>query len=687
MNWLTISVLSLAASMCINAAAQTADKAEVAYKAALEKEVADGDLKSAIAQYEQLARGSNRAVAAKALVRMGQCYEKLGSTEARKAYERAIREFAEQKDAAVQARARLAALAGPRPGGGEMSLRTLDSGPQFESPGGMSSDGRLIAFTDNYRGGSPSVYETATKRARRLVNLYWGQVSSGWGADVAISRDGKWVAFSWYKTGPRYLELRVVGTDGTGMRTIVRDQGSATPLDWSPDGRFVLTLLEKGRLGHGTTPGEMCLVTVANGNLRTLNKFMQAPSYARISPDGRWISYVASDGVTRAMGADGSEDKQLFADDPKARLVDWTPDGKSLVFLSDRSGTRALWQVAMEDGKAAGEARMLRSGMANETAPIGIGTDGRFLFVENTGLHNSYTLPLAGGAPARLTRRFEGSNGFAAYSPDGKRLAWFGLKEQFGVAGSTLVLQDRASGLERTMPAPDRAVINFAPEWLDDNRSLVFRINESNKHTLVKLDVETGHTSKLGVNRPEWGSVLSTDGKTYYFPKRQEGQIAVLDLVTGAERKVTEYRPNNQVRALVLSPDGKTLAFVIQHPQHAPDPSGFTGWSLELCDLATGKPRIFRRGDGKDPLVGNVRRALQFTPDGKALIATTGEAKPNRIRLLHLDGGPDRILVQSTGLLFDASISPDGKSLMYTESISRNDLWVLENFLSNASAR
>ena len=109
MNWLTISILCLAASMWLHAAPQTADKAEVAYKAALEKEVADGDLKSAIAQYERLARGSNRAVAAKALVRMGQCYEKLGSAEARKAYERAIREFAEQKDAASQARARLAA--------------------------------------------------------------------------------------------------------------------------------------------------------------------------------------------------------------------------------------------------------------------------------------------------------------------------------------------------------------------------------------------------------------------------------------------------------------------------------------------------------------------------------------------------------------------------------------------------
>ncbi|MBK7931229.1 MAG: PD40 domain-containing protein [Bryobacterales bacterium] len=417
-------------------------QAEKMLEAARQKEVVDGDLKSAITQYEQLARGSNRAVAAKALVGMGQCYEKLGSTEALRAYERVVRDFAEQKDAASQARARLAALAGPRSFASEMSLRALDSGPQFESLGGMSSDGRLIAFTDNYRGGSPSVYETATKLAHRLVNLDWGQVSSGWGAEVAISRDGKWVAFSWYKTGPRYLELRVVATDGTGMRTIVRDQGSATPLDWSPDGRFVLTLLEKERLGQGTTQGEMSLVKVANGSVRNLKKFTRAPTYGRISPDGRWIAYLSSDGVARVMAADGSVDQQLFADDPKAQLVDWTPDGKALVFLSNRSGTRALWHVAMEEGRAAGQARVLRSGMASEIAPLGIGADGRLLFVENSGLNNSYAPPMAGGTLERLTQRFEGSHGFAAYSPDGKRsrvvrtegAVWGGGKHA-GVAG------------------------------------------------------------------------------------------------------------------------------------------------------------------------------------------------------------------------------------------------------------
>ena len=87
----------------------------MALQAAIKKEVVDGDLKGAIEQYKKLAQGRDRAVAAKALVRMGQCYEKLGDAEARKAYERVLREYADQAGAVAEARARLAALKSAEP--------------------------------------------------------------------------------------------------------------------------------------------------------------------------------------------------------------------------------------------------------------------------------------------------------------------------------------------------------------------------------------------------------------------------------------------------------------------------------------------------------------------------------------------------------------------------------------------
>ena len=78
--------------------------AEVALRAAIEKETVKGDLKGAIDQYKKLAQGKDRAVAAKALVHMGQYFERPGDAEGAKAYERVVKEFADQKEAVAEAR-------------------------------------------------------------------------------------------------------------------------------------------------------------------------------------------------------------------------------------------------------------------------------------------------------------------------------------------------------------------------------------------------------------------------------------------------------------------------------------------------------------------------------------------------------------------------------------------------------
>jgi len=110
------------------------DPAEVALQAAIKKETVDGDLQGAIERYKGIAESRNRVAAAKALLRMGQCYEKLGDPQARKAYERVLTQFPDQKDAAQEARKRLSAL--PR----MMRLETLKPAGQ---PAGTIDDHRL----------------------------------------------------------------------------------------------------------------------------------------------------------------------------------------------------------------------------------------------------------------------------------------------------------------------------------------------------------------------------------------------------------------------------------------------------------------------------------------------------------------------------------------------------------------
>ena len=86
--------------------AQTSRTADVQFKAAQHKEQVEGDLKGAIEQYKKLAENKDRAIAAKALIQMAECYQKLGDAESQKLYQRVVREFADQKDALALAQAR-----------------------------------------------------------------------------------------------------------------------------------------------------------------------------------------------------------------------------------------------------------------------------------------------------------------------------------------------------------------------------------------------------------------------------------------------------------------------------------------------------------------------------------------------------------------------------------------------------
>src|SRR5262245_3087775 len=138
-------------------------KADVALRAAMETETVKGDLKAAIEQYKKVAAGSDRVIAARALLRMAECYQKLGDAEAQRVYERLVREFADQKEAVATARAR---IGGARATGTGMVARQLWTTTGYVQMT-IANDGRSAALTDAT---SPDVQirDLATGHSTRL---------------------------------------------------------------------------------------------------------------------------------------------------------------------------------------------------------------------------------------------------------------------------------------------------------------------------------------------------------------------------------------------------------------------------------------------------------------------------------------------------------------------------------------
>ena len=96
--WTGAAVAALCAALILSA--QTVDSAESLLQAATKKELVDGDLAGAIEGYKKAfaAAKDDRAVAAQALLKLGQCYRKQGDAEARVAFERLLREYADQTE-------------------------------------------------------------------------------------------------------------------------------------------------------------------------------------------------------------------------------------------------------------------------------------------------------------------------------------------------------------------------------------------------------------------------------------------------------------------------------------------------------------------------------------------------------------------------------------------------------------
>src|SRR5215831_3896857 len=80
-----------------------AQNAQDLYQQALVKERGIGNLEEAIKLYERAAKaaGNDRGLAAKALIAAAHCHELLGDANALSLYDRVIREYPEQQQAAV----------------------------------------------------------------------------------------------------------------------------------------------------------------------------------------------------------------------------------------------------------------------------------------------------------------------------------------------------------------------------------------------------------------------------------------------------------------------------------------------------------------------------------------------------------------------------------------------------------
>jgi len=641
------------------------NQAEVALQAAIKTETVDGNLRGAIEQYKKIAAlpGAGRVTVATALLRMGQCYEKLGAAdtrEARKAYEQLVREYADLAGIVTQARVRLAAMSGP--GGGLVTRRILPDASGVS--GVLTPDGKTVSHIDRDTGDLLQ-FDVAGGQTRRIANRGpWSKTEDLLG-DLAFSRDGKQIAYdceilsdakSWIP------QLRIRNLDGSGLRTLYSEKDIyVSPLDWSSDAGSILAY----RSGSANVT-DLVLISTADGSMRVLKSTTSMWIQASFSPDGRSVALSFAregrppHGDVFMMSADGRNEVVIAEHPAEDRLLQWTPDGKSLLFFSDRSGTWDIWAVPVAGGKQMGEPEPLKKEFAWDTEVLGLARNGSFYYKTQTSLGRLYSgeVDIETGkvlvAPAPITTRYTGPPSQPIWAPDGKSLLYISRWGLAGPGNNILTIRSAATGEERFL-APRLRFVNQI-SWAPDGRSVIALGITERETAFFRIDAETSETTKLA---DTGGTVpkLCPDGKTLVFIAGGPS-IRKRNLETGEESEVVKAG----TMAYDLSPDGRDVVFQ-------------TDGAVKIAALDGGELRELFRGLAKS-------YGLKWTRDGRYIIARATGTANSEIWRVPARGGTPLKLDLSVPKILSFALHPDNRRFAFSvDDVSKSELWVLENFL------
>jgi Tol biopolymer transport system component len=517
------------ASLVLLSASAVAQTGEELYQKAVQLETVKGELEQAIGVYKSIVSKypDNQPLAAKSLLRMGRCYEKLGKDEAKKAYERIIEEYASQPDVVAEARARLAALSSSTVAGASPAARLLfsnkdSSSARISSPGliAPSPDGRRVAF----------LHKHAEERAVWVRDLETGdeeQVVAGQPpveySSVLWSPDGKRLAIRQDNSETKSSIIKTVDVISHEVALVPKlDAKGLRLLDWSRDGRYLLCSREGNMLK---------LVTVKDGSMTQVSDSNWIGQRASFSPDGRFVAF--------ARGIYGHESvyTQLLTGGPRHRIADaregvylhplWSPDGNAISYQQPDG----IWVVPVTDGVASGSPRL-----AFKTDiprwPVAWTQAGGYFLLYNAEQFNAFqvavdpkTGQLGKDGPQEVPDSPDDLSGFA-WSPDMQRIAYTGWDTKIRIYDTGT----------RTMTSYEIGPgIAYQPSWSGDGREIFYNAYDppTRRGHIKVLNVRSGQVRDLFPLTNGFSFTRSADGTRVGFTRRGSspgsGDVVVTD--------------------------------------------------------------------------------------------------------------------------------------------------------------
>ncbi|MCK2213753.1 amidohydrolase family protein [Actinomadura sp. ATCC 31491] len=396
-------------------------------------------------------------------------------------------------------------------------LKRLTTGPYDHREPRYSPDGRTIAYSSD-AGGSYGVHllDVATGAGRALTDTAAEEYEPAW------SPDGRKIAFvvadtridvvevatgarstavtvpagqvlhqpSWLPNGADlvYHHFHAGANDlaGTAGPLVTGEEVFPFRARFGPDGRYFYTsagVVRTRRLGSaaaGTVGFTAALTTTTPRYAKKVRVFDAPGSFPvigigspAVSPDGSTVAFRALNDIylTRA----GDRPEPLFRDRWWKADPDFSPDGRSLAFVTDRTGTLNIWVRDLSTGAD----RQLTHLTDSAALSVRWSPDGsEIAYLDQDGA--LWVLDVAGGDVRKVfDATFE--PGRPTWSPDGRTIALAAVvpySRRYREGLSKILLVDRATGAGTYVdPAPHRSLQtrgDDGPVWSPDGTMLAF---------------------------------------------------------------------------------------------------------------------------------------------------------------------------------------------------------------------
>ena len=532
--------------------------------------------------------------------------------------------------------------------------------PGMEIDPALSPDGTLLAYAAGPTG---------------ATRVFVRQVDGGRPVAIGDSIELGQRQPRWSPDGGRLLFISggklIVGPAlGGQTRALVQRRGTITGADWSADGREIAF----------TTGDSLRIARADDGVARAVAGApgLHSPAW---SPDGTTIAAVSGNeafirslhyGNSAASAivlvpARGGEAIPVTDRGSLAVSPAWLPDSRTLLFVSDRGGSRDVYSVDVSSGTLRGEPRRVTTGLRPHS--IAVSRDGRRMAYNLfTSTANIWSLPAtsAGVLPASSATPVTRGNQvieYVAVSADGQWLYYDSDR-----TGRAEVYRIPVSGGEPSQ-LTDAPGGNYLPEPSPDGREVAFQSQRSGTRDIFVMPAEGGAAQPVRVapgddNGPFW----SPDGKRLGFFS------AGGDLETGTyavERTESGWSaPQPWADGPLLRPDGR--ARIAWSPDSIVERSVDDGSTTLL----------WARQSASDPTPRRLR--VHRTPDGTRIYfqGIVGTTSPRfGIWEVSMGGGTAREVVRFDDpdrLPLWGGFATNGTHLYFTLDERQSDLWIAD---------